>query len=466
MNQLGGRISIRSELGKGTDVEVTIPVEKNLDLEELPKISTDATECIAAVRKRLAGKSVFISRNGLGNSHYKSIVWDHIKKYCTEWFGLQMKDLPADVVITDLHDQSHYQDGQRVLVVHEEMAFAGKNESRNNHRYAIGNISQPLGPFKLARSLLSLMDLDPSTIRDQEIKSARSVSDAGTQTPSGTPQEKLIMDGIIMIDYGFTSQSTHTDTEIYKQERESQQTSPRVAHDNHPSTESTVSGLENIAALTLAESTSGGHNASQRKVTPILKDLKLPPIKAFKKEDTSPSSLNILAVDDNALNLQLLTRYLSKRKSDTIVQAINGVEAVEAVRNLEPGKKFDCIFMDISMPLMDGFEATRLIRSHERSLLNRPNLKDVKITLSDEDQVDVRDVTTKDEAQGDLGRDTQGVRSYIVALTGLASRRDRDEADDSGFDDYLTKPTPFGKIGQLLKRLTEEKAGSYSRQRT
>lgn len=459
MNQLGGRISIRSELGKGTDVEVTIPTEKNPNPEEISKISTDGTECIAAVRKRVAGKSLSISRHISSNSHYNNIVWAHIKKYCTEWFGLQMKNLPADIIITDLHDQSHYQDGQRVLIVHDEIVCAGKNESHNNNRYAIGNICQPLGPFKLARSLLSLMDLDPSTIQDQEIKPARAVSDAGTQTPSGTPQEKLMLDGIIMTDYGFTPQVIDADTQVHKQESKNHQTSPLDAQNSHPSAESTESGSEKMPALTLVESAARGQDASHRKAVPVLKNLKLPPIKSSKPMDTSPSSLSILAVDDNALNLQLLTRYLSKRKSDTIVQAMNGVEAVEAVRSLEPGKKFDCIFMDISMPLMDGFEATRLIRSYERSLLNRPNLKDIKIALSDEDQADVWDATVTDEVKGNFRTNIDGARSYIVALTGLASRRDRDEADDSGFDHYLTKPTPFGKIGQLLKRLSEEKAG-------
>jgi DNA-binding response OmpR family regulator len=49
------------------------------------------------------------------------------------------------------------------------------------------------------------------------------------------------------------------------------------------------------------------------------------------------------------------------------------------------------------------------------------------------------------------------MRAYIVALTGLASRRDRNEAEESGFDDFLTKPISFGKIGELLARLSAEK---------
>jgi len=42
-------------------------------------------------------------------------------------------------------------------------------------------------------------------------------------------------------------------------------------------------------------------------------------------------------------------------------------------------------------------------------------------------------------------------RAYVVALTGLASRRDRDEAKASGFDDFLTKPVSFKKVGGLFR---------------
>ena len=45
-------------------------------------------------------------------------------------------------------------------------------------------------------------------------------------------------------------------------------------------------------------------------------------------------------------------------------------------------------------------------------------------------------------------------RAFIVALTGLASRRDRDQAEQSGFDDFLTKPMSFKRIGELLDRLS------------
>jgi CheY-like chemotaxis protein len=152
---------------------------------------------------------------------------------------------------------------------------------------------------------------------------------------------------------------------------------------------------------------------------------------------TPSNTLHILAVDDNTLNLQLLHRYLLKRGGDTIVTAMNGVEAVDAVRN--SNKAFDVVFMDISMPEMDGFEATRVIRAYERNQMQQ----DLKI-LDEKPIVEIKQVDT-------------GKGAYIVALTGLASRRDRDMAQECGFDDFWTKPISFKRIGELLKRLGDEK---------
>ena len=70
----------------------------------------------------------------------------------------------------------------------------------------------------------------------------------------------------------------------------------------------------------------------------------------------------ILIVDDAKINRLLLKKILDKLNFDTF-QAVNGAEAVEMVAT----QKFDCILMDINMPVMDGFEATKLIRKRDSS---------------------------------------------------------------------------------------------------
>ena len=82
--------------------------------------------------------------------------------------------------------------------------------------------------------------------------------------------------------------------------------------------------------------------------------------------------MNILLVEDNALNLEI-TEYLLKHEGCTVRTAINGLEAVQAFEQSKPFY-FDTILMDVMMPIMDGYEATQTIRA-----MDRPNAEKVQI---------------------------------------------------------------------------------------
>ena len=123
---------------------------------------------------------------------------------------------------------------------------------------------------------------------------------------------------------------------------------------------------------------------------------------------------HLLLVDDNPINLKILTT-LVKKLNHTFETASNGLEAVQLYKaSLIQNHQFDFVFMDISMPVMNGFEATREIRRFE---------KDEKV----------------------------GCAARIAALTGLGSEMSKQEAFASGTNLFLTKPVKLGEIKKLLE---------------
>lgn len=134
-----------------------------------------------------------------------------------------------------------------------------------------------------------------------------------------------------------------------------------------------------------------------------------------------------LLVDDNPINLKLLVAFIT-RIDRPYSTANNGAEAVRLYQEAasEEARPFDCIFMDISMPVMDGFQATAAIRQFEQSQSH----------------------STNDDIIGDGSK--SALHAYILALTGLGSDDARIAARVSGVNEFLLKPVKFKDIVPLL----------------
>ena len=149
--------------------------------------------------------------------------------------------------------------------------------------------------------------------------------------------------------------------------------------------------------------------------TSIFSDVKDETLENSTTPDESPTFerpnpfAKFLLVDDNHINLKVLSTYVKKLGLEYDI-AMNGKEAVDLF--CLPHRTYTCVLMDISMPVMDGFEATKCIRAYE-------------------------------------GREGQN-HVPIIALSGLASEEAHREAIGCGMDLLLTKPVKLKALGSLL----------------
>lgn len=143
-------------------------------------------------------------------------------------------------------------------------------------------------------------------------------------------------------------------------------------------------------------------------------------------------SMRVLIVEDNPVN-QKLAKIMLKKAGYQIFLANNGKEAVDM--HAENPDGFELILMDIQMPVMDGFEATRAIRQFEAAHQDIGR----KIFRQDEN------VWEKDSL-------TQ--RIPIVAMTAHAMKGDREKCLAAGMDDYMTKPIKREIVLEMIDKWT------------
>lgn len=129
----------------------------------------------------------------------------------------------------------------------------------------------------------------------------------------------------------------------------------------------------------------------------------------FRSENYSDK--RVLVVEDHELSGEIAVEVL-KMAGVEVEQVFNGQQAVLRMTEVPEGY-FDLIFMDIQMPVMDGYIATRMIRNMKRE--------------------DVR-------------------RLPIIAMTALSSEEDRESARQVGMDDYIIKPLELDRIKEMLMK--------------
>ncbi|THW74462.1 hypothetical protein D6D19_04817 [Aureobasidium pullulans] len=365
VKNMGGEVYVQSELDKGTEVRIEVIMLK----ASSSAVDAEAASPMPEAREELRGsKAVYIDppTTPTGESPTQRSFRKVLDRQCWNWFNMEFETVSsvdevknAEFVVTASRNLPEMKD--RLIEIAKPAIIFCENspgirqayEDSETLRQAVATnfIAQPFGPRKLANALVLCKK-----------------------------QRGQVLENITI----------QRDTDLF--------TCPVPQRDKQKSTGESISQAAS-APTPAPESKANGSDANEKASTEAGQD--------------GPKPLRLLLVDDNKINLQLLVRYCKSKKHD-YVTAEDGVEAVEAFAShqTDSALKFDFVCMDISMPRMDGLEATRRIRSFEHS--------------------------------------NELTACKVLALTGLASAEAQQEAFSSGVDQFMTKPVRLKELGEVL----------------
>lgn len=376
VSSLSGNIHIQSEVGVGTEVTVTIPLEESSSSDS--SLTTDAES--GAIRSTTSGKTVqfvgFEVQDLPGNDEQAvsgreagplSELKHSLTSTLTDWFDLKIVSSEADIlVIEETHLEKDLKSFDRMnnrLLVTGAGIGSSVTDKLQNARYV--RLYPPTGPIRLSQALKDLLKSDGP---DRE--KPRIVQQSQTHKVLDIAHHPLIPED--------------------KKQHVSDLNEARKDDD---------------IATNMANAEPSVGQAPVESIEP-----QAPAIDSPKQA--------ILLVDDNDINLRILTACVSRldlqKQNMSYITATNGQEALDRyVAATKNNTQVGVVFMDISMPIMDGFASTREIRAYEKS---------------------------------------HGVpASKIIALTGLASAEAQSEIEACGFDLYLRKPVNLKTVRDILK---------------
>lgn len=367
IKDFGGHISFESELGRGTKVIVSFHATFEEDAESdiyIPK-HADGTGLKVALSKSL-GKTD-------GDLALDKVIKTNTSKTCKEWLDCQTEMVSVsdgadahDVCILAEDDYDKWQEKRRgsrnprptpLVVLGSISASSVVRQSASKNAIFI---NQPFGPRKMSRALAAAMQ-------------SRAQSDSNS--------ENQALGAIASSPSALNILTNH----------------PNVSPNSDP-------------PPTYAESKPNAeHDVSSVPPTPTT-PAQAPPSRDSELENSGLRK--VLLVEDNSINMKLLVATMRKLKRPHTCAA-NGLEAVSAYSTAPAS--YALILMDISMPVMDGFTATELIRNLEE--------------------------------KNKWGRCT------VIALTGVGDAEAKKRAFLAGVDDFMTKPVSMAKLRSIINDL-------------
>ncbi|TAQ89796.1 hypothetical protein B7494_g1906 [Chlorociboria aeruginascens] len=406
---LDGVITIQSEVCRGTEVCVRIPLISATDRtpdtatnDGIPSLQSDITGSVSALRSQCLNRTVALY--GFDSPSLK-LLGQSINLYVSEWYNLQTTQVlsQADFVIVDesvLDNMiKHISDPS---VLSQTVVLRNTRTKDPKLQMATYDAVKPVGPHGLAKVLLRCWTQNHISMKDSITQSITTNSSKSIMKDSTTNSVK---------------KPAKT---IAKHPLKNNMTAIENPRGNTSGTTRCIDMADQNGNADQDGEPSSRHTLKER--TSMTRVLSIH--EQYQDTLAKPAQPYILCVDDNRLNLKILQAFLQKLNYRNIKCAENGLEALKMVESTPLETGFDLIFMDLSMPICDGFESAERIRKFERSRkdIHSPN--------------------------------TESKSSFIIALTGQASIRDQTQALAAGMDRFVTKPMSLGYLQRLLEELS------------
>jgi signal transduction histidine kinase/CheY-like chemotaxis protein len=368
IKDFGGHITFESELGRGTKVAVSFEATFEEDVESeiyVPK-RPDGSKLKVALSKSLGKTDGDLARD--------KTIKTSTSKTCKEWLDCQTELVSVsdgadafDVCILSEGDYDQWQERRRnsrnqqptpMIVLGSISASSVVRQSASKNAIFI---NQPFGPRKMSRALAAAMQSRSQSNPTPENQTLGAIAASPSSLHVLTKPSPV---------------SSNSDPPpIYTESR------PSTGHNSVPATPTSP---ENNRTAQHCDS-NNGEQTNLRKV---------------------------LLVEDNSINMKLLVATMRKLKRP-YTSAANGLEAVSSYSSAPAS--YALILMDISMPVMDGYTATELIRNLEEK--------------------------------------NKWGRCSIIALTGVGDAEAKKRAFLAGVDDFMTKPVSMAKLSGIIKSL-------------
>lgn len=431
VEMLGGEIDVKSRLGKGTEVTVSLVLKRGAKAQTPNKDIDGKDTQIQDIRQRTKGKKICLcgfdsSPESEGQTQAVSHMKNSLEKYLTEWFGMEVVPSTGSPGAGDRADIFLVPEGPIVnahlacgMTTRELVGKVGgpplivicSNAARHeiyqplnnvHNRGIVDLVSKPCGPRKLGKALAFCLDQIDAKSKTAAAVRPTVLTGVNAQNPSDCTAP-LRLSGPYGATLGEPPAGVSIPTTTISPATPDKSTGPDIHSISRWKQE-----VERISSLNAHEP-----------------DKKLP---------------STLIVEDNPVNLMLLATFL-KKKGYPFEKATNGLEAFQAVERRS--EAFDIILMgmfflsffsplylflsqtnertDLQMPIMSGIESTRAIRTLERQRRRKGSL--------------------------------------IIALTGLATANDQLEAFEGGMDLFMVKPVSFKHLEKTLQEFNLEDRG-------